>query len=174
MDNDYTALFLGIKVWKMTKAKLFGAAAVLWAKDPVTGTITVREAFDFGTQQLSEASRSAWNDNVAVTKASPKWLLPPVLATDWYRPAGSDTNGAAPVPVAFGQTRRVDPAWELVLPKNLILYRSRSDSVRGPYLSTLPAAATLLDFRVDMKKYQEKIDLTLRPLLSGGRVALPL
>ena len=29
LDNDYTTLFLGMKVWKRTKAGYFGAAAVL-------------------------------------------------------------------------------------------------------------------------------------------------
>lgn len=147
--------FWVLKYGRGRKPGVFGAVAVLWEKDQGTGNITLREAFDFGTEQLSQASRSAWNN--AAVNALPN-RLPPVLPAAWKCPAAPAN---APAPVAYGQAQVAHPAWELVLPKDQILYRTPSDSMGGPLLSTLPAIAALPDFRFDLKEYQEQIDVIL-------------
>lgn len=92
LNNDFGTLFLGIKVWKKTQAGVFGAAAVLWEKDHATGIISEQEAFDFGTKELSLASKNAWNN--AAVNVLPNHL-PPVLVDNWTRPQPINAVAAA-------------------------------------------------------------------------------
>jgi hypothetical protein len=146
LNNDYGALFVGIKIWKKDRGGFFGAAAVLWGKDHATGTISISQAFDFGTKELSTQSKDAWSHAGPI-------MLPPVPVGSWLRPLPLHVIARPPI----GQPRPApQQAWCLVLRKDLMFYRMPSSSVHGsPYIpNALPA---LQDCVIDLQRYQRKI-----------------
>jgi len=152
LDNDFSALFLGVKVWKRTLMGVFGAAAVLWEKNAVTGNMVLRSAFDFGSKQLTTASRAAWNN--PQVNAMPN-RLPPVSPTDWVRPVPIN---AGAVPLLGMPEPPADPTWVLSLPKHLLLHRIVT-SPGGPYLNA--AIPTLPDLSIDLRELQGDINEVL-------------
>lgn len=123
MNKPYTRLFVAVKVWKKNEVGNFGAAAILWGKDD-HGTISVRRAIDFGTEELGPASKLSFEQEC---KGDPD-MLPGVV--QWDRPSPSSTfvdlrseleNMTDADAASISPSK--DPSWSIVLPASDILYK---------------------------------------------------
>jgi hypothetical protein len=77
MKNPYTRLFLAIRIWEKSDDGCFGAAAVLWGKDE-DGIISVRNAVDFGTRELTASAKSGFevDDDDSMLPGVKTWTRP--------------------------------------------------------------------------------------------------
>ena len=147
LSNEYGSLFIGIKIWKRTHSGSFGAALVVWEKNHITGVVTLREAFDFGTKELATATKNAWN------KPGTANMLPRVPVNLWQRPMPLQP---LPVPQPGQPPPPTPPGWSLILPRDSLLYRMPATAAAAQYL-TAPAL-NFPDLSVDLKAYQGEID----------------
>lgn len=152
LSSDYASLFLGIKVWKKSKTGVFGAAAVLWGRDPDTGVDTLLQAVDFGTKALSQATMDAWNTPGPA-------MLPPV-GEHWTRPLPINCVKGYVPPHPGKDPLPSPPEWLLVLPARQILYRTTYASApSGQYI--MNALSQLDNLRIDLQVYVCMIDTYL-------------
>jgi hypothetical protein len=164
LDNDYGALFVGIKIWKKSKKDTFGAAIVVWENDRTPGTgqgIMVCNAVDFGTQELSVPTKNTWNKTFPLTSH-----LPPVLPNARHRPMPLNNGlihqlidrrlAGTPVP-------QIDPGWGLTLSLDRILYRTVDpNGPPGPYILEAVPPFHIPDMTIDLRRYQRILYDSLR------------
>ena len=113
----------------------------------------MRNAFDFGTKQLSTALKDAWDRNLGANH------LPPVPAGGWTRP--TPINAAAAAQPALGQAPVPDPTCVLTLPHDQLFYRMPSGRPGPAVAPYIPVALALSDFEIDLKECQLEIDLVV-------------
>jgi hypothetical protein len=151
MKNPYTRLLLAIRIWEKSDDGCFGAAAVLWGKDE-DGIISVRNAVDFGTRELTASAKSGFEVD------DDDSMLPGVKT--WTRPAPSPGHTSlryelevfdfSTIGIRPSQT---NPDWCLLLPKADLLYKTSTSASTDalPYVLNLPAVQAFADCCIDLQ-----------------------
>ncbi len=127
LNNNYTRLFLCVRLWKKNGNSHFSAAAVLWAKNDA-GTLSVVKAVDFGTRGLNASAKRGFQvqgDN----------MLPPVTA--WTRPIPHPSRDELrSMPRRWTSQMETNENWSIALPKVDLLYKVSTDDSTDlmPYL----------------------------------------
>jgi hypothetical protein len=157
-DNPFTSLFLGIKIWKKG-ARGFAAVAILWAKDPLTQMIALRNAVDFGTREVTPQVRAEFN---AAPPAAGVIMLPGVLSADWVR--ATFPPGYAPPAFGSPPLPPVGSPACLTLPRSHLLHRVtyRGAPPASPYVLDPPPPPGLPlsfdDLHLDLQLYAYELD----------------
>ncbi len=143
LNNTYTRLFLGVKVWSKNKDGDFAGAAVLWGKNE-GDEIEVRMAFDFGTKPIEPESKELFGEQ----PESDAMLLPPVK--EWTRPGHRrgykclrdeiESIKARDISKIMSMAGPVESDWRLTLPAKDLLYKTSTDDSTSemPYLLDEP------------------------------------
>jgi hypothetical protein len=116
LNNNYTRLFLCLKIWQKNANGDFGAAAVLWTKND-EGTISAVKAVDFGTRELSTNAKKGFQ------VAGDATMLPPV--TEWTRPTPPPSlNDLEGMPFHWTGEMETNEDWCITLRKDDLLYKT--------------------------------------------------
>ncbi len=155
LNNTYTRLFLGVKVWSKTKDGDFAGAAVLWGKNE-GDEIEVRMAFDFGTMPMEPESKELFEEQLE----SDAMLLPPVK--EWTRPGHRtgftslrdeiESITARDISKIMSMAGPVESDWRLTLPAEDLLYKTSTDDSTSemPYLLDEPGV--IPDCTINLKE----------------------
>jgi hypothetical protein len=158
MNNPYARLFLAVRIWRKNDKKCFGGAAVLWGKDE-DGIISVWNAVDFGTRELTASAKSGFEleDNESMLSRVESWTRP--APTSGHGDLRSELN-AVDVASVGARPQHANQNWLLALPKADLLYKTSSSASTEtlPHVLSLPAVQAIDDCRIDLHLFAAKVN----------------